>query len=77
MAGCGEYIKSEFPLIDDDLYLYVEGVYSYCELQQETKGPCIFKSILPVIITKHAQLFICCFSTCRRILQFFKSGNLL
>lgn len=32
MAGCGEYIKSEFPLIDDDLYLYVEGMCCYCEL---------------------------------------------
>ena len=27
MAACGEYIKSEFPLIDDDLYEYVEGKY--------------------------------------------------
>ncbi|XP_069683697.1 ATP-binding cassette sub-family F member 3 [Periplaneta americana] len=26
MAACGEYIKSEFPLIDDDLYQYVEGI---------------------------------------------------
>ncbi|PSN29328.1 ATP-binding cassette sub-family F member 3 [Blattella germanica] len=26
MAACGEYIKSEFPLIDDDLYDYVEGI---------------------------------------------------
>ncbi|KAJ9575730.1 hypothetical protein L9F63_007376 [Diploptera punctata] len=26
MAACGEYIKSEFPLIDDDLYEYVEGI---------------------------------------------------
>lgn len=35
MAGCGEYIKSEFPLIDDDLYLYVEGTNCYCELQKK------------------------------------------
>jgi len=25
MAACREYVKSEFPLIDDDLYQYVEG----------------------------------------------------
>ncbi|GLH04213.1 ATP-binding cassette sub-family F member 3 [Gryllus bimaculatus] len=26
MATCGEYIKSEFPSIDEDLYQYVEGI---------------------------------------------------
>lgn len=26
MATCGEYIKSEFPAIDEDLYQYVEGI---------------------------------------------------
>lgn len=31
MAACSEYIKSEFPLIDDDLYQYVEGTYCYYE----------------------------------------------
>jgi hypothetical protein len=36
MAGCGEYIKSEFPLIDDDLYLYVEGTNCYCEPKKKT-----------------------------------------
>lgn len=25
MAVYGEFLKSEFPLIDDDLYQYVEG----------------------------------------------------
>lgn len=27
MAVCGEYIKSQFPTIDDDLYQYVEGKF--------------------------------------------------
>lgn len=26
MATCGEYIRSEFPTIDDDLYQYVQGI---------------------------------------------------
>ncbi|XP_015124244.1 ATP-binding cassette sub-family F member 3 isoform X1 [Diachasma alloeum] len=26
MAACGDYIKSEFPTIDDELYHYVEGI---------------------------------------------------
>lgn len=26
MATCGEYIRSQFPTIDDDLYQYVEGI---------------------------------------------------
>jgi len=42
MAGCGEYIKAEFPLIDDDLYLYVEGTNCYCELQKKKKGQYIY-----------------------------------
>jgi hypothetical protein len=37
MEGCGEYIKSEFPLIDDDLYLYVKGTNCYCELPPPQK----------------------------------------
>jgi len=28
MATCGEYIRSQFPTIDDDLYRYVQGKYS-------------------------------------------------
>ena len=27
MAVCGEYIRSQFPTIDDDLYQYVEGIF--------------------------------------------------
>lgn len=26
MATCGEYIRNQFPTIDDDLYQYVEGM---------------------------------------------------
>lgn len=27
MASCGEYIRSQFPTIDDDLYQYVQGTF--------------------------------------------------
>lgn len=27
MAGCGDFIKSQFPLIDDELMKYVEGMF--------------------------------------------------
>jgi hypothetical protein len=27
MTICGEYIRSQFPALDDDLYQYVEGMF--------------------------------------------------
>lgn len=34
MTKCSDYIKSEFPLIDDDLKQYVEGIVYYMVLHR-------------------------------------------
>ena len=66
MAGCGEYIKSEFPLIDDDLYLYVEGTNCYYELQKKKRQHIYFIYLLKYcgcINLKACTIFFFYFST--------------
>lgn len=37
MADCGQLLKTEFPLINDDLFEYVEGIHHFQLLKYEMK----------------------------------------
>ncbi|XP_012282805.1 ATP-binding cassette sub-family F member 3 [Orussus abietinus] len=73
MAACGEYIRSQFPSIDDDLYQYVEGILDSSKDDFED-GDEVYEAIGEVLHEVADKPEIEVRRICRKLLEILKGG---
>lgn len=74
MAVCGEYIRSQFPTIDDDLYYYVEGILESSKDDFED-GDEVYEAIGEVLheVAKKSEIVVR--QICNKLLEMLKGGK--
>ncbi|KAG7207912.1 hypothetical protein KM043_009502 [Ampulex compressa] len=73
MAVCGEYIRSQFPTIDDDLYQYVEGILDSSKDDFED-GDEVYEAIGEVLHEVAEKSEIEVRQICVKLLEILKGG---
>ncbi|XP_043469161.1 ATP-binding cassette sub-family F member 3 [Leptopilina heterotoma] len=74
MAVCGEYIKSQFPTIDDDLYQYVEGILDSSKDDFEDENE-VYEAIGEVLHEVAEKPEIVVRQICKKLLEMLKGGT--
>ncbi|XP_078041357.1 ATP-binding cassette sub-family F member 3 isoform X1 [Augochlora pura] len=78
MAVCGEYIRSQFPTIDDDLYQYVEGILDSSKDDFEDADE-VYEAIGEVLHEvaekPENENFLICRQICVKLLEMLKGGS--